>query len=154
MINAELDAHSKSLAAPSSTQRILYAPGVVNQLSASHNALIARAFVGQELVYVRRIFVSGYSGATVLLVSAGPNQPPSVVKLAHPTELFREYNAYQQYVSRISPQDIAHIHGEPLMAEDGQLCLIQYTFVGGNETSPAVGLGDYYEEHGASATSD
>src|SRR4051812_41236666 len=154
MMNAERDAHSNSLAAPSSTQRILYAPGVVNQLSATHSALIARAFAGQELVYVRRIFVSGYSGAIVLLVSAGPNRPPSVLKLAHPSELFREYNAYQQYVSRISPQDIAHIHGEPLVAEDGQLCLIQYTFVGGNETSPAVSLCDYYQEHGASNTSE
>src|SRR3954469_18171137 len=103
MINGELDAQSNTSAAPSSNQRILYAPGVVNQLSPAHSALIARAFAGQELVYVRRIFVSGYSGATVLLVSAGPNQPPAVVKLAHPREIIREYEAYQQYASCISP---------------------------------------------------
>ncbi len=142
------------VAATSHTQRILCAPGVVNHLSASHNALLARAFVGYELVYVRRIFVSGYSGATVLLVSAGPDQPPSVVKLAHPSELYREYHAYQQHVSRISPQDIAHVRGEPLVSDDGQLGLIQYTFVGGNDTSPAVSLHDYYTSYGASATAD
>lgn len=154
MTNVEQGAYSNSMAAPGPTQRILYAPGVVNQLSSAHSALMARAFAGQELVYVRRIFVSGYSGAIVLLVSAGTHQPPSVVKIAHPTELYREYHAYQEYVSRISPQDIAHVRGEPLVAEDGQLGLIQYTFVGGNETSPAVSIYDYYLGHGASATSD
>lgn len=154
MRNPQSDIYSNSLAAPSFPQRILVASGIENQLSASHSALIARAFSGQELVYVRQIFVSGYSGAIVLLVSAGPNQPPSVVKLAHPKEIIREYNAYKRYASRISPQNIAHLCGEPLVAEDGQLCLIQYTFVGGSETSPAVSIGDYYEEHGAAATSE
>ena len=153
MTNMEQGAYSNPIAAPNQSHRIRYAPGVVNQLSNAHSSLIIRAFAGQDLVYVRRSFVSGYSGAIVLLVSAGPNQPPSVVKLAHPSELLREYHAYQQYVSRISPQDIAHVRGEPLVAEDGQLGLIQYTFVGGNETSPAVSMYDYYLGQGAAATS-
>jgi hypothetical protein len=32
------------------------------------------------------------------------------------------------------------VRGEPLVTEDRQLGLIQYTFVGGNDTSPAVSL--------------
>src|SRR5687767_4707446 len=127
MINANPGANLNSTGTPSPTQRILCAPGVVDQLTASHRSLMAQAFSEDELIYVRKIFISGYSGATVLLVSAGAEQPPTVVKLAHPHELLREHQAYQKYVSRISPQDIAHVRGEPLVAEDGQLGLIQYT---------------------------
>jgi tetratricopeptide (TPR) repeat protein len=115
---------------------------------------MAQAFSEDELIYVRKIFISGYSGATVLLVSAGADQPPTVVKLAHANELLREHQAYQKYVSRISPQDIAHVRGEPLVAEDGQLGLIQYTFVGGHATAPAVSLHDYYLTYGAAAATD
>ena len=116
--------------------------------------MLAQAFADSDAVFVRRIFVSGYSGATVLLVSTGPEHPPTVVKLALPQELDREYDAYQHYVRRISPQDIAHINGEPLVAADGQLGLIQYTFVGGQANAPAVSLQDYYASYGAAATAD
>ncbi|MFN2201982.1 MAG: phosphotransferase [Caldilineaceae bacterium] len=123
-------------------------------MSAAQASLLAQAFADNDIPFVRRVFVSGYSGATVLLVSAGPDQPPTVIKLAPPQELHREYQAYQQYVRNISPQDIAHVQGEPLIAEDGLLGLIQYTYVGGQANEPAISLHDYYDSHGAAATSE
>jgi hypothetical protein len=113
--------------------------------------LLARAFSDSALIFVKREFRSGYSGAVVLLVSLGADQAPIVVKLAQPIDLQREYQAYQQFVREISPQNIAHLRGEPLLSTDGQLGLIQYTFAGGESHQAATSLQDYYETNGGSA---
>ena len=108
-------------------------------------------FSDSTLIFVKREFRSGYSGSVVLLVSLGADQAPIVVKLAQPLDLEREYQAYQQFVRQISPQNIAHLRGEPLLSADGQLGLIQYTFAGGESHQAATSLKDYYETNGGSA---
>lgn len=121
------------------------------RLSPAQLALLAQAFPDSDLIFVKREFRSGYSGAIVLLVSLGADQAPLVVKLAHPYDLAREHQAYEQFVKQISPQNIAHLQGEPLPSADGQLGLIQYTFAGGESHQAAASLKDYYEASGGSA---
>ena len=79
---------------------------------------------------------------------------PLVVKLAHPHDLQSEYEAYEEYVRQVSPQNIAHLQGEPLVSEDGQLGLLQYTFAGGESHLPTTSLQTYYESAGAAKTSE
>ena len=52
---------------------------------------------------------------------------------------------------QISPQNIAHLQGEPLISADGQLGLIEYSFAGGESQQPATSLRDYYESNGGDA---
>lgn len=134
---------------PTPDARIRCALGV--RLSAEQLELLGQAFHDCDLIFVKREFRSGYSGAIVLLVSLGADQAPLVVKLAHPIELEREYQAYQQFVRQISPQNIAHLQGEPLLSADRQLGLIQYSFAGGESHQAAASLRDYYESNGGSA---
>jgi len=126
------------------------APGV--QLSAAQTELLLQAFADSETIFVKREFRSGYSGALVLLVSLGADRAPVVIKLAHPLDLQREYAAYQQFVRQISPQNIAHLQGEPLISADGQLGHIQYSFAGGESHLAATSLRDYYESKGGDAS--
>ena len=102
---------------------------------------------------VKQEFRSGYSGAVVVLVSVGVGRAPLVVKMAHPHDLQREYEAYEEYVRQVSPQNIAHLQGEPMNAPDGQLGLLQYTFAGGESHLPTSSLQEYFEASGAEATS-
>lgn len=125
------------------------APAV--QLNDAQTTLLLQAFADSQTVFVKREFRSGYSGALVLLVSLGADRAPVVVKLANPLDLQREYEAYQQYVRQISPQNIAHLQGEPLISADRQLGLIQYSFAGGESHLPATSLRDYYESNGGDA---
>src|SRR5262249_37446159 len=64
----------------------------------------------------------------------------------------REYAAYQQFVRQISPQNIAHLQGEPLLSADGQLGLIQYSFAGGDSHLAATSLREYYAAKGGEAS--
>ena len=134
-----------------SNARIRCAPGV--QLSPEQLQLLAQALGGSHTIFVKREFRSGYSGALVLLVSLGNDRAPVVLKLAHPLDLQREYDAYQQFVRQISPQNIAHLQGEPLVAADGQLGLLQYSFAGGESDQAATSLKDYYATNGGNSCS-
>ncbi len=130
--------------------QIRSAPGVA--LSAPQIELLARVVGDSGSVFVKREFRSGYSGAVVMLVSTGAGEAPVVVKFAHPIDLQQEYHAYQRYVVRASPQNIAHLRGEPLVTSDGQLGLLQYTFAGGESHQPTTSLLDYYTASGGEAT--
>jgi len=107
--------------------------------------LLARAFASHREIFVEREFRSGYSGASVWLVSPGPGQAQVVVKLGPPADLKREYNAYRKLVETASPQNTARLQGEPLLADDGQLALLRYTFTGGDPRLPTRSLQTYYE---------
>jgi formylglycine-generating enzyme required for sulfatase activity len=126
------------------------APGV--RLSSDQLDLLAQAFSDIDVIFVKQEFRSGYSGALVLLVSLGAHRAPVVVKLAHPLDLEREYQAYQQFVRQISPQNISHLHGPPLLSADQQLGLVQYSYAGGESHQAATSLRDYYEANGGSAS--
>ncbi len=128
------------------------AGGAGHSSVAAQVALLAEAFSREPEILVKQEFRSGYSGAVVLLVSVGAGRAPLVVKLAHPHDLQREYNAYEEYVRQVSPQNIAHLQGEPLAGPDGQLGLLQYTFAGGESHLPTTSLQTYYETYGAEAT--
>ena len=98
----------RATATPAAQVRV--APGI--RLSPAQVALLAEAFSragdsGQAGVSLR------IQRAVVLLVSVGAGRAPLVVKLAHPHDLQREYNAYEEYVRQVSPQNIAHLQGEP-----------------------------------------
>src|SRR5215203_5621237 len=144
------DPRDTSATTPIPYAHIRCAPGV--RLSPDQLDLLARSFSDSTLIFVKREFRSGYSGAVVLLVSLGADQAPIVVKLAQPLDLEREYAAYQQFVRQISPQNIAHLQGEPLISADGQLGLIQYSFAGGESHLAATSLRDYYESKGGDAS--
>jgi len=127
------------------------APGIA--LGPAQLALLSQAFAKEKEILVKQEFRSGYSGALVVLVSVGAGRAPLVVKLAHPHDLEREFAAYEEHVRKVSPQNIAHLQGKPLVAADGHLGLLQYTFAGGESHLPTSSLHDYYETHGAEATS-
>jgi len=127
------------------------APGI--HLTPDQVALLGQAFPNEETILVKQEFRSGYSGAVVVLVSVGVGRAPMVVKMAHPHDLQREYEAYEEYVRQVSPQNIAHLQGEPMNAPDGQLGLLQYTFAGGESHLPTTSLQEYFEASGAEATS-
>lgn len=65
-----------------SQPEIRRAPGL--DLWAAEAALLARAFTGNREIFVERAFRSGYSGASVWLVSPGSGQAQVVVKLGPP----------------------------------------------------------------------
>jgi len=138
----------KRSSAPAVQVRV--APGI--RLSPDQVALLGQAFAREREILVKQEFRSGYSGAVVVLVSVGAGRAPLVVKLAHPHDLQREYDAYEEYVRQVSPQNIAHLQGEPLAGPDGQLGLLQYTFAGGESHLPTTSLQTYYETYGADAT--
>ncbi len=127
------------------------APGI--HLMPDQAALLGQAFPKEETILVKQEFRSGYSGAVVVLVSVGVGRAPLVVKMAHPHDLQREYEAYEEYVRQVSPQNIAHLQGEPMIAPDGQLGLLQYTFAGGESHLPTTSLQEYFETSGAEETS-
>ncbi|MEM7132375.1 MAG: AAA family ATPase [Chloroflexota bacterium] len=132
------------------------APGI--RLQPTEIALLRQAFQSSEgatktqSIFVEREFRSGYSGALVLLVSLDSAQAPIVVKLAHPYDLQSEYNAYHQYVEKSAPQNTARLQGPPIIAENGQLGALLYTFAGGNTHLPTNDLKEYLESKGAEAT--
>ena len=126
-------------------------PGIV--LTPEQIALLHHAFADEQVILVKEEFRSGYSGAVVILVSVGAGRAPLVVKFAHPHDLQQEYNAYTEFVRQVSPQNIAHLQGEPLISEDGQLGMLQYSFAGGESHLPTNSLQAYYETNGADETS-
>ena len=128
------------------------APGV--QLLPAEMELLAQAFADTPTIFVKQEFRSGYSGALVLLISLGADRAPVVVKLGHPIDLWREYDAYEKFVRQISPQTIAHLQGEPLISSDAQLGMIQYSFAGGESNQAATSLSDYYELNGGNACAE
>lgn len=148
--NAQERSDEKPVAAPGS--RVRMAPGV--QLTPRQIALLDQSVPADRDILVKQEFRSGYSGAIVVLVSVGAGRAPLVIKLAHPHELQREYEAYEEYVRQVSPQNIAHLQGKPLISEDGQLGLLQYTFAGGESHLPTTSLQAYYESAGAAKTSE
>ena len=148
--NAGHPSDDKPAAAPGS--RVRLAPGL--RLTSEQIALLESAVPADREILVKQEFRSGYSGAVVMLVSVGAGRAPLVVKLAHPHDLQREYEAYEEYVRQVSPQNIAHLQGEPLVSEDGQLGLLQYTFAGGESHLPTTSLQTYYESAGAAKTSE
>ena len=72
--------------------------------------------------------------------------------MAHPHDLQREYEAYEEYGARCRRRT-SHLQGEPMNAPDGQLGLLQYTFAGGESHLPTTSLQEYFEASGAEATS-
>ncbi|MBV7333217.1 phosphotransferase [Chloroflexi bacterium TSY] len=132
------------------TLTVRRAPGI--RLNTPEILLLQSAFANAESIFVEREFRSGYSGALVLLVSVDSGQAPIVVKLAHPHDLAREYVAYHRYVEKSAPQNTARLQGEPLVAEDGQLGVLLYTFAGGDPHLPTSSLEDYVRSQGAEAT--
>jgi len=121
-MSSSYDPPHPSASTPVPHAHIRGAPGV--RLSLEQLELLAQAFGNTEVIFVKQEFRSGYSGALVLLVSLGADRAPVVVKLAHPLDLEREYQAYQQFVRQISPQNISHLQGPPLLSADKQLGLI------------------------------
>ena len=132
--------------------RVRLAPGL--KLTAEQLALLEKAMPPDREPLVKQEFRSGYSGAVVILVSVGAGRAPLVVKLAHPHDLKREYDAYEEYVRQVSPQNIAHLQGEPIVSDDGTLGLLQYTFAGGESHLPTTSFQTYYETAGAAKASD
>ena len=132
--------------------RVRLAPGL--RLSPKQLALLDRALPADRQILVTQEFRTGYSGAIVVLVSVGAGRAPLVVKLAHPLDLWREYRAYNEFVRQVSPQNIAHLQGEPIVSEDGQLGILQYTFAGGESHQPTTSLQTYYLSAGADQTSE
>jgi CheY-like chemotaxis protein len=116
--------------------------------------LLAQAFAGDHQVFVEREFRSGYSGVVVLLVSPGPGQAQVVVKVGSPAILQQEYVAYRDFVEPAAPQNTARLQGEPLLAEDGQLALLNYTFAGGDPRLPTHSLLAYYQSQGGQAVAE
>ena len=88
------------------------APGIY--LTPEQIALLNQAFPGEKVILVKEEFRSGYSGAVVILVSLGAGRAPLVIKFAHPHDLQQEYDAYVEFVRQVSPQNIAHLQGEPV----------------------------------------
>ena len=138
----------------SNAPMIRRAPGI--RLRATELGLLREAFPASESIFVEREFRSGYSGALVLLVSLDSAQAPVVVKLAHPHDLEREYNAYQQFVEKSAPQNTARLQGPPILGADAgiddQLGALLYTFAGGDPHLPTSSLQEYIESQGADAT--
>lgn len=128
---------------PKLPSNIRYAPGLT--LAATECSLLAEALADDNTIFVEREFRSGYSGAVVLLVSPGPGQAQLVVKMGYPADLQREYAAYRQFVEKASPQNMARLQGEPLLAADGQLALLCYNCVGGDPRLPNRSLQAYYQ---------
>ncbi|MEM7132021.1 MAG: tetratricopeptide repeat protein [Chloroflexota bacterium] len=132
------------------------APGI--RLQPTEVALLRQAFPSLEsateptIIFVEREFRSGYSGALVLLVSLDSAQAPVVVKLAHPHDLQREYDAYHQFVEKSAPQNTARLQGMPILASDKELGALLYTFAGGDPHLPTSSLQEYAESKGAEAT--
>ena len=131
---------------------IRHKPGLT--LSEAEVALLGQAFADSDQVFVEHEFRSGYSGAVVLQVSPGPGQAQVVVKLGPPTDLQREYAAYRQLVEHASPQNTARLQGEPLLAGDGQLALLSYTFAGGDPRLPTHSLQAYFNKLGGQRTAE
>jgi len=133
-----------------SLPKVRRVPGLA--LSAAQEGLLERAFAGSREIFVEAEFRSGYSGATILLVSSDSGQAHLIVKLGHPAALQREYTAYRQFVESILPQNTARLQGEPLLADDGGLALLTYTFTGGDPRLPTRSLEDYYHRRRGRAT--
>jgi CheY-like chemotaxis protein len=149
---AKIDTQDSEPAQSSSFPNIRHAPGLT--LTAAEAALLAQAFAGKDEVFVEREFRSGYSGVVVLLVSPGPGQAQVVVKVGSPTILQQEYAAYRDFVEPASLQNTARLQGEPLVAPDGQLALINYTFAGGDPRLPTHSLRVYYQNRGGQAVAE
>ncbi|MEM7132020.1 MAG: tetratricopeptide repeat protein [Chloroflexota bacterium] len=151
-------AQAASQANKSPQATIRWTPGI--RLQPSEVALLRLAFPplgnesasGRQTIFVEREFRSGYSGALVLLVSLNSAQAPIVVKLAHPHDLQREYNAYHEFVEKSAPQNTARLQGAPISAADGQLGALLYTFAGGDTHLPTSNLTEYIETKGSEAT--
>lgn len=79
-------------------------------------------------------------------------RPRSWSSSVPPVDLQREYEAYRQFVEKASPQNTARLQGEPLLADDGHLALLCYTFAGGDPRLPTRSLQAYYERQGGQAT--
>ncbi|MEM7132376.1 MAG: AAA family ATPase [Chloroflexota bacterium] len=126
------------------------APGI--RLQDVERQLLHTAFPGTKTLFVEREFRSGYSGALVLLVSLESGKAPVVVKIAHPYDLQTEYDAYHQYVEKSAPQNTAQLQGPPILAKDGQLGALLYTFAGGDPYLPTSNLQEYFETQGDEAT--
>jgi len=147
-----MNAPGTSSAETDLTPNIRHKPGLT--LSEAEIALLGQAFVDSNEVFVEHEFRSGYSGAVVLQVSPGPGQAQVVVKLGPPTDLEREYTAYRQLVEPASPQNTARLQGAPLLAGDGQLALLSYTFAGGDPRLPTHSLEAYFNKQGGQSTAE
>jgi ATP/maltotriose-dependent transcriptional regulator MalT len=128
------------------------APGI--RLQQAETELLLSAFIDADTLFVEREFRSGYSGALVLLISVDSGRAPVVVKLAHPLELRREYDAYHAFVLQHAPQNTARLRGAPIFNDDGTLGLLIYTFAGGNTQQPSSSLYDYYLQNGGRSTAE
>jgi uncharacterized protein YgiM (DUF1202 family) len=137
-------------AGQASTSQVRCAPGIF--LTPEQTRLLRDAFPNEKAILVKEEFRSGYSGAVVILVTVGAGRAPLVVKFAHPHDLQQEYDAYVEFVRQVSPQNIAHLQGEPIVSPDGQLGILQYTFAGGESHLPTNSLQAYYETAGAEDT--
>ena len=96
----------------SAPPKVRRTPGI--RLRRAETELLIHAFPDAGSLFVEREFRSGYSGALVLLVSVDAGRAPMVVKLAHPLDLQREYDAYHEFVRERSPQNTARLRGAPL----------------------------------------
>ncbi|MEM7132377.1 MAG: phosphotransferase [Chloroflexota bacterium] len=129
---------------------IRHVPGI--RLHPSETMLLRAAFPAIDTLFIEREFRSGYSGALVLLVSLEAGKAPVVVKIAHPYDLQSEYDAYHQHVEKSAPQNTARLYGPPILAADGQLGALLYTFAGGDSHLPTSNLQEFFEAQGAKAT--
>src|SRR4051812_1798670 len=66
------------------------------KLTPAQERLLLQAFWDNKEVYVERVFDSGYSGASVYLVTC--DHGPVVVKMARPSLIQQEYEAYWEYI--------------------------------------------------------
>ena len=87
-------------------------------LTPEEESLLRQAFAGHDRLYLEKEFSSGYSGARVLLVtsvrSGGRRLAQLVLKIDAPTEIRREWQAYQAHVKDNLPPVTARILEAPL----------------------------------------
>ncbi|MCB0194908.1 MAG: protein kinase [Anaerolineae bacterium] len=127
-------------------------------LTPAEETLLRQAFAGHDRLYLEKEFSSGYSGARVLLVtpvrSGGRRLAQLVLKIDVPSEINREWQAYQAHVKDNLPPVTARILEAPIRSENKQRALLRYTFAGGSINNPPESLRSYYARHSGPEVAD
>lgn len=147
-------------AAPSS-DIIRTAPGV--QITDVQKRLLEEAYTAYTPATVRRKLTIGKSGAEVYLIERN-DQRLEIAKFDHPYGLRPELKAYNELVTKTSPEYRVELRGKLVQrpdgrfdgalieSADGKLGLLIYNFLGRGIDSADNSLLEYYKSNGSAET--